>query len=65
MQRSFIVGSKWLYYKIYSGPKASDTILTDVISPLAQHFEAENWIEKWFFIRYACLLYTSPSPRDS
>ena len=53
VQRSFIVGSKWLYYKIYTGPKSSDFVLTEVILPLLQRFQSNNWIEKWFFIRYA------------
>ncbi len=53
VQRSFIIGSKWMYYKIYTGPKASDVILTDILVPLVQKFEIENWITKWFFIRYA------------
>ncbi len=52
-QRSFTLGSKWLYYKIYSGPKTADTILTEVVLPLSQKFQDENWIEKWFFIRYS------------
>ncbi len=53
VQRSFIIGSKWLYYKIYTGAKASDVILTDILLPLVERFETENWIAKWFFIRYA------------
>lgn len=53
VQRSFIIGSEWLYYKIYTGPKTSDAILTDVLLPLANQFKSEGWITKWFFIRYA------------
>ncbi|MEO0507157.1 MAG: thiopeptide-type bacteriocin biosynthesis protein [Bacteroidota bacterium] len=52
-QRSFIVGSEWLYYKIYSGPKASDLILTEIVLPCLQSLKERNCIEKWFFIRYA------------
>nr|WP_299345956.1 lantibiotic dehydratase [Allomuricauda sp.] len=52
-KRSFIIGSEWLYYKIYTGPKTSDTILSTVMLPLVQHFKAQKWIDKWFFIRYA------------
>ncbi|MEO1486264.1 MAG: thiopeptide-type bacteriocin biosynthesis protein [Bacteroidota bacterium] len=52
-QRSFIVGSEWLYYKIYSGPKATDLILTEIVLPCIQGFEERKLIEKWFFIRYA------------
>ena len=52
-QRSFIPGSQWLYYKIYTGPKATDIILTEVILPMTNLFEMNQWVEKWFFIRYA------------
>lgn len=52
MQRSFIIGDSWLYYKIYTGPKTSDMILTDIIKPIAESLIQENIIDKWFFIRY-------------
>lgn len=53
VQRSFIVGSEWLYYKIYTGPKTADIVLTEIILPLVTEFERQKWIKKWFFIRYA------------
>ena len=53
VQRSFILGSQWLYYKIYTGPKTADIVLTEIILPLVNEFENQNWIKKWFFIRYA------------
>ncbi|MEO0571335.1 MAG: thiopeptide-type bacteriocin biosynthesis protein [Bacteroidota bacterium] len=53
IQRSFIPGDQWLYYKIYSGAKATDTLLTEVVLPLVHQFQEEGLIEKWFFIRYA------------
>ncbi|MBW1294130.1 thiopeptide-type bacteriocin biosynthesis protein [Aquimarina litoralis] len=52
IQRSFIVGSEWLYYKIYTGPKTSDLILTEIIKPTAEHLLELGVIDKWFFIRY-------------
>ncbi|SEK69521.1 thiopeptide-type bacteriocin biosynthesis domain-containing protein [Aquimarina amphilecti] len=52
VQRSFIIGSEWLYYKIYTGPKTSDLILTDIIKPIATHLLEKGIIDKWFFIRY-------------
>jgi len=52
MQRSFIVGSEWLYYKIYTGPKTSDMVLTDIIKPAVAHLLENNSIDTWFFIRY-------------
>jgi thiopeptide-type bacteriocin biosynthesis protein len=52
-QREFIVGDHWLYYKVYTGYKTADLILTDILLPLANLLEKNNLIEKWFFIRYA------------
>lgn len=53
LKRNFIVGSKWLYYKIYMGHKTSDLVLTDIIKPLIYQLTEEATIDKWFFIRYA------------
>lgn len=52
MKRNFGIGSEWLYYKIYSGVKIADTILSENIYPVIQQLQAEGIIEKWFFIRY-------------
>ena len=52
-KRTFIIGDEWLYFKIYTGYKTADTILTDTIFPLSQYFIKENWIDHWFFIRYS------------
>ncbi|MFY7672156.1 thiopeptide-type bacteriocin biosynthesis protein [Tenacibaculum sp. MEBiC06402] len=52
VQRKFLFGDQWLYYKIYCGKKTSDTILTELIQPLSNKLLQENLIEKWFFIRY-------------
>ena len=48
--RNFMIGSNWLYIKIYCLPRASDTILAKVILPFltSQHKQIKNW----FFIRY-------------
>lgn len=51
--RKFFVGSEWLYYKVYTGMKTADTLLTEVIYPLAEQFKAEGLIDRYFFIRYA------------
>ncbi len=53
IQRNFILGDTWLYYKIYTGPKTSDSVLTGIIKPVAEQLIADNIIDKWFFIRYA------------
>lgn len=50
--RKFIPGSEWLYLKIYCGEKESDNILLEQIKPLIKSFMTEEFIQKWFFIRY-------------
>ncbi|WP_170299222.1 lantibiotic dehydratase [Larkinella terrae] len=52
VSRTFFSGSEWLYYKIYTGIKTADTILTNVLYPLAERFENQGWTDKFFFIRY-------------
>jgi thiopeptide-type bacteriocin biosynthesis protein len=52
MERDFCIGSKWLYYKIYSGVKTADLVLLEKLYPIIQELKAENRIQKWFFIRY-------------
>jgi thiopeptide-type bacteriocin biosynthesis protein len=53
MKRTFITGSEWLYYKIYSGPKTADRILSDAIRPISEKLLEDDVIDSWFFIRYA------------
>ena len=53
IQRSFILGDSWVYYKIYSGSKTSDKILLEIIKPLTEYLLSNKIIDKWFFIRYA------------
>ena len=53
IQRNFIIGDSWLYYKIYTGPKTADAILTKIIKPVTEQLIKDNIIDKWFFIRYA------------
>lgn len=52
IQRTYVLGDHWLYYKIYSGPKTSDKILTEIVKPLTEKLRAKQIINKWFFIRY-------------
>lgn len=51
--RKFITGSEWLYYKVYTGIKTADRLLTEVLYPLTERFKANGWTDKFFFIRYA------------
>lgn len=53
IQKTFIVGDKWLYYKLYCGASTADSLLLKVISPLTNQLLEDNLIEKWFFIRYS------------
>ena len=52
VQRTFNVGSEWLYMKLYGGVKSLDKILSEDILPLTNELLEEGIIEKWFFIRY-------------
>ncbi|MFD2033384.1 lantibiotic dehydratase [Belliella marina] len=52
IKREFSVGEEWLYFKIYTGNKTADTILTEVLKPLVTEFLDKGLIEKWFFLRY-------------
>jgi len=52
VKRNFCIGSEWLYYKIYTGVKITDTILLEKLYPVIAEFKSEKLIDKWFFIRY-------------
>jgi thiopeptide-type bacteriocin biosynthesis protein len=57
LQRKFIPGSEWIYFKIYIVPESTDELLTIGIHPLIKEVEQKQLIQKWFFLRYA-------DPRD-
>ncbi|WP_299135639.1 lantibiotic dehydratase [uncultured Tenacibaculum sp.] len=52
IKQYFTLGSEWLYYKIYTGVKTSDLILTDKIKKIAIKLLEDKVIDHWFFIRY-------------
>lgn len=52
VKRNFITGDEWLYYKIYTGHKTSENILTEIIKPVTIELLDKKIIDKWFFIRY-------------
>ncbi len=52
IRRTFIPGDEWLYYKIYTGPKTADIVLSEVLHPLAEQLLEAGVIDRWFFIRY-------------
>lgn len=53
IQRNYSIGSEWLYFKLYTGTKMADSVLTQAIKPLVELLLNEKLIDKWFFIRYA------------
>lgn len=53
MQKGFILGDDWFYFKLYTGVKTADTILIEIIEPLSTELLREGLIVKWFFIRYS------------
>ncbi len=53
IQRTFIIGEEWLYYKFYSGSKTADLLLTEMIKPAAEKLLVHGNIDKWFFIRFS------------
>lgn len=53
LQRTFIPGSEWIYLKIYSGEKTADDLLIRVIIPIMKKLKKEQYLKKWFFVRYS------------
>ena len=53
VQRTFIPGSQWIYFKLYTGEKTADDILIKAIAPILKKLQKEQILEKWFFLRYA------------
>lgn len=50
--QAFPPGSEWLYFKLYGGSQAAETVLTEALAPLTQELRQINLIDQWFFIRY-------------
>jgi thiopeptide-type bacteriocin biosynthesis protein len=53
IQRTFMIGEQWLYYKFYTGPKTTDVLLAEMIKPVTEHLLQQGAIDSWFFIRYS------------
>lgn len=53
IRRNFILGDEWSYFKIYTGYKTADLILTEAVKPLLETLFYDKIIDKWFFIRYS------------
>ena len=50
-KREFILGSDWLYYKIYCEASAADDLLRNRVFPIIQKLSKTAPLE-WFFVRY-------------
>jgi len=51
VQQDYILGSKWLYLKIYCSPAIANDLLAKKLLPLLSQFDATELLS-WFFIRY-------------
>ena len=51
VRQEFILGSKWLYLKLYCNPALANGILVKKLLPLLSQFKDTELIA-WFFIRY-------------
>jgi len=52
-ERSKVIGSEWLYFKVYTGLLTADTILVKEIRPIVNQLYKDKIIDGFFFIRYA------------
>ena len=53
IKRTFILGSEWLYLKIYASYKICDNLVIDAIYSLSLKLEKKGMILRWFFVRYS------------
>ena len=52
MERIFIPGSQWLFFKLYTGTQSADVLLAEQIGPLMKRLRDCGAIDDFFFIRY-------------
>jgi thiopeptide-type bacteriocin biosynthesis protein len=52
VQRLFVPGSEWLYYKLYIHASASNELLTNQVRKTIVILRRQGLVKKWFFIRY-------------
>jgi len=51
--KTFIPGSEWVYFKLYTGTKTADMILKNEIHEYVKGLLENDIINQWFFIRYS------------
>ena len=52
VDKIFIPGSEWVYFKLYTGTKTADAILQNELYRYVRELLNNGIIDKWFFIRY-------------
>lgn len=52
VQRNFLPGDEWLYYKIYCGTAAGEELLAGPLRRLSTRLTSKGLISQFFFIRY-------------
>lgn len=52
IQRKFIIGDEWIYFKIYSGPKMLEQLLIHPVYDIVSQVSTQSMISNFFFIRY-------------
>ncbi|MEM9824158.1 MAG: thiopeptide-type bacteriocin biosynthesis protein, partial [Bacteroidota bacterium] len=52
LERDFILGSEWVYFKLYCGINSADYVLLNVLGPIIKNISQADLIKKWFFIKY-------------
>lgn len=52
IQRKFIIGSEWIYLKIYTGERTADRMISTTIAQLVDTIFEKSLSDKWFYIRY-------------
>lgn len=46
--RTFIPGSEWVYFKLYTGTKTADMILINELHKYIRKMVEDDIIDKWF-----------------
>ena len=52
VRRTFPPGSEWTYLKLYTGSASAESLLREMIAPLAHDLTSSGAADRWFFLRY-------------
>lgn len=53
IRRAFLPGSEWLFVKLYLGASTADSVLREIVGPIAREALASTAADSWFFLRYS------------